>query len=94
MPNRESNSNQFRASPRPQAAHPPCAEAQKVTAICLGLFVLVVWGFWPSLSNDFVNLDDPMYVYENIHVQKGLAWESIRWAFANFVGGLRYCDQL
>jgi protein O-mannosyl-transferase len=81
------NRNPLPASPGRQPAPPPGPEVQKVIAICLGLFVLVVWAFWPSLSNGFVNLDDPLYVYENVHVQKGLAWESFRWAFTNLDAG-------
>jgi len=38
--------------------------------------------FLPSLRNDFVNYDDPEYVTDNPHVQSGLSWEGIRWAFA------------
>src|SRR5258707_1371073 len=47
----------------------------------LVLSVLVV--FTPSLRNDFVNYDDPDYVTENDHVQKGLSWEGVRWAFSS-----------
>ncbi|MGH7340727.1 MAG: tetratricopeptide repeat protein, partial [Candidatus Rokuibacteriota bacterium] len=37
--------------------------------------------FWPVLGFDFVNYDDPMYVTENVHVQRGLSGELVRWAF-------------
>ena len=87
MAKRDSNRNLLRASSRPRAAHPPEAGGQRVPVICLGLFVLVVWVFWPSVSNGFVNLDDPLYVYENVHVQKGLSWESLRWAFTTLEEG-------
>ena len=33
---------------------------------------------------DFVNFDDPDYVTENRHVQAGLTWDSILWAFTSF----------
>ena len=32
---------------------------------------------------DFVNFDDPVYVTENPHVQGGLNWEGVKWAFGN-----------
>jgi len=34
-----------------------------------------------TLTNDFVNLDDTLYVTKNVHVQAGLSLDSIRWAF-------------
>jgi tetratricopeptide (TPR) repeat protein len=37
--------------------------------------------FWPVLGFDFVNYDDPMYVTENVRVQRGLSGELVRWAF-------------
>jgi Flp pilus assembly protein TadD len=75
-------------SKRPQPVQPPSAGAPKVTLICLGLVGLVVWTFWPSVSNGFVNLDDPLYVYENAHVLAGLTWQGIGWAFTTLDGGL------
>jgi protein O-mannosyl-transferase len=45
----------------------------------LGAAVLVVYG--PALHCGFVNYDDPAYVTENWHVQHGLNWPCIRWAF-------------
>jgi uncharacterized membrane protein YhaH (DUF805 family) len=49
--------------------------------ICLGLFLLTLWGYLPALQHDFVVLDDENYVRSNPHVQQGLTAESIRWAF-------------
>jgi protein O-mannosyl-transferase len=45
------------------------------------LFGLVLGTFLPALSNGFVGFDDPDYVTENVHVQAGLTWESVQWAF-------------
>jgi tetratricopeptide (TPR) repeat protein len=48
------------------------------------LLVLVTTAlFWPATHYDFVNLDDPDYVTENPHVQGGLTWEGVKWAFCN-----------
>jgi protein O-mannosyl-transferase len=47
----------------------------------------VFCAFWPSVSNGFVNLDDPMYVCENAHVLAGLTWQGIGWAFTNVDAG-------
>ncbi|MDB6029251.1 MAG: hypothetical protein JWM68_5474, partial [Verrucomicrobiales bacterium] len=50
---------------------------------CLALFALTLFAFWPSIHNDFFFWygDDPLYVTENSHVNTGLTWENIAWAF-------------
>jgi len=48
------------------------------------LLVLVTIAlYWPATRYDFINLDDPEYVTENPHVQGGLNWEGVKWAFCN-----------
>jgi hypothetical protein len=42
---------------------------------------MVLAVYWPAGNYPFINLDDDQYVYENIHVQRGLTWEGITWAF-------------
>jgi Tfp pilus assembly protein PilF len=37
--------------------------------------------FWPVLGCDFINYDDPLYVTDNLHVQRGLSRELVGWAF-------------
>jgi tetratricopeptide (TPR) repeat protein len=49
--------------------------------ISLTLFLLVVGTFFPAVYNDFVGFDDPDYVTANAHVQRGLTWETVPWAF-------------
>src|SRR5438105_3328515 len=49
------------------------------------LFACVLWTFFPAIKNDFVGYDDPLYVTENFHVQQGLSWENLRWAFSSGV---------
>ncbi len=39
--------------------------------------------YWPAMSHDFVNFDDLEYVTENPHVQGGLNWAGVEWAFRN-----------
>lgn len=36
--------------------------------------------YLPIVHDPFTNIDDQGYVYENLHVQAGLTWETIRWA--------------
>jgi len=47
------------------------------------LFIAVVWTFLPAINNSFVGYDDPLYVTENAHVQQGLTWQSVAWAFSS-----------
>ena len=52
-----------------------------VLILCILLALATLATFWPVLQNDFVNYDDPDYITANDWVQKGLNWESVRWAF-------------
>ncbi len=46
------------------------------------LLVLVTIGvYWPATRYDFINYDDPTFVTSNAHVQGGLNWGSVKWAF-------------
>lgn len=56
---------------------------RKALIAALGLFLLALTAFWPAIENDFVGYDDPDYVTGNPHVQQGLSWETIQWAFTN-----------
>src|SRR5690242_5569677 len=49
--------------------------------LCLLLAALTFAVYLPTLRNDFVNYDDSDYVTANPHVQSGLKWENIQWAF-------------
>ena len=45
------------------------------------LFVGTLTLYYPTLQNGFVNYDDPAYVTANFHVQQGVTWRSLTWAF-------------
>ena len=48
------------------------------------MLVLVVLGtYLPALRHGFVCLDDNAYVTANRHVQAGLTWDGLRWAFTS-----------
>ena len=49
--------------------------------LCLLLIIITLVTFWQVRGHDFVNLDDNLYVYENLHIRDGLTWEGIKWAF-------------
>ena len=56
--------------------------------VILFLTIATVAVFWQVRNYEFIILDDGKYVTENSHVQDGLTWESLVWAFttthANF----------
>ena len=38
-------------------------------------------------NHPFVNYDDNIYVVDNLHVQGGLTWDTVQWAFATYNAG-------
>jgi tetratricopeptide (TPR) repeat protein len=72
--------------PARQRAHPTVASRRHTTvftrplAIGLALVALNLLVFAQVRAFEFVNWDDPAYVTENIHVQQGLSWNSVKWA--------------
>jgi hypothetical protein len=56
-------------------------------AIWLGLILSTLVIYSQVRSFDFVNYDDPVYVYQNAHVQGGLTVASVKWAFTAVVDG-------
>jgi protein O-mannosyl-transferase len=56
---------------------------QLTTVICLALAVGTLAVYFPVLSNTFINYDDPDYIIDNTHVNGGLTWSGIVWAFQN-----------
>jgi Tfp pilus assembly protein PilF len=49
--------------------------------IYLVLALVTMALFLPSVKHDFVNYDDQGYVTQNLHVQSGLTWDGVVWAF-------------
>lgn len=54
--------------------------------VCGVLGLLTLWVYAPSLSFDFVTMDDYRYVVENEAIARGLDIETVRWAFTTFRG--------
>jgi Tfp pilus assembly protein PilF len=55
-----------------------------VTAcICVCLFVLTWVVFGQTLRFDFVNYDDPRYVYQNTRITSGISVANVAWAFSH-----------
>ncbi|MGA3015621.1 MAG: tetratricopeptide repeat protein [Bryobacteraceae bacterium] len=50
-------------------------------SIALALLLLVLGVYAPVRHFEFVNYDDPGYVFQNAHVTSGLSADGLRWAF-------------
>ena len=55
--------------------------------IGLLLAVTALAVYWPALTCGFTNYDDPEFVTSNAHVQGGITWENVVWAFSNQLAG-------
>ncbi len=66
--------------------HLPCSPQLKVL-IPLFLIVLTVIAFWQVRHNDFIDLDDGLYITNNSHIKEGLTLKSIYWAFTSTQNG-------
>ena len=75
--------NEFTDLPiSPRASAPVVAQPRFPVWLMAVLLVLVTMAlYWPVTRYDFVNLDDPIFVTANAHVQGGLTWEGVKWAF-------------
>ena len=60
----------------------------------MSLAVLVAAVYAPVLGHDFLNYDDPDYVFENPVVKKGLTVAGIKWAFGTLHGEHTYWHPL
>jgi len=72
--------------PAPEQQQPPGGVPRPVALwVAFGLALATLFLYLPSLSNGFVNYDDPGYIVENIHVQQGLSWKTVEWAFTSTI---------
>jgi len=55
----------------------------KAAAVCICLVILTWTVFGQTLWHDFINYDDPRYVYENTKITSGLSLSGIAWAFTH-----------
>ena len=54
--------------------------------MCLGLGLITLVLYLPSLRQGFLPYDDQQYVTENLQVQAGLTWQGLTWAFGYHAG--------
>ena len=69
--------------PAPMSAVVPVKARPRLPVwLMAGLLLLVTTAvYWPATGHGFVNFDDPVFVTENPHVQGGLTWAGVKWAF-------------
>ncbi len=70
----------LRDSARPPLASPLKGLPDSVFLVA-GLILATVAVYVPVAGHEFVNYDDPDYLTSNPHVQSGLSWRNIAWAF-------------
>jgi tetratricopeptide (TPR) repeat protein len=49
--------------------------------MCTALAIVTIAAFWQVPFYEFIDFDDNVYVTANPHIQKGLNWQSVVWAF-------------
>jgi protein O-mannosyl-transferase len=52
-----------------------------IFVVCSLLALVTLACFWPVTAHKFIDLDDPLYIYDNPHVKAGMTWSGIIWAF-------------
>ena len=55
--------------------------------MALGLLALAITPYLQTLRFEFVSWDDPVNVADNPHLQAGLSWPGVVWAFTTFQSG-------
>ena len=58
--------------------------ALRTPLLCLLLTVVVLVSYGPVIHNGFLNYDDDRYITDNPHVQAGLTWTTVKWAFTTY----------
>jgi tetratricopeptide (TPR) repeat protein len=61
-------------------------EKRRTVSIALALAIITAIVFSGVFKNDFINFDDNVYVTSNTHIQQGLSWEGVMWAFTTIYG--------
>lgn len=62
------------------AVSKPALPYKKALGLSLVLVIATSLVYLSIVHDPFANIDDSGYVYQNLHVQDGLTWETIKWA--------------
>jgi protein O-mannosyl-transferase len=52
--------------------------------LSLVLVIATLALYYPVNNHPFVNYDDTLYVTDNMHVQAGMEWDTVKWAFTTY----------
>ena len=69
------------------ANDPPVPSRRRAWLLGFVLALGTLASYWPVQHYDYVNLDDPIYVYQAPLVQAGITSPGFKWAFTNVEGG-------
>jgi tetratricopeptide (TPR) repeat protein len=61
-------------------------QGTQTVLLCLLLSVATVAAYYAVHTHPFSEFDDFIYVTRNVHVQSGVSWETVTWAFTTFHG--------
>ena len=50
----------------------------------MGLIAAVAAFYSPVVRNQFIRYDDGQYIFDNPHVNQGLKWQTVTWAFTSY----------
>ena len=67
-----------------RSAGPLVSEGTLRAILVLLLIALALVFYNPVVHNGFVFLDDSPYILKNPHIQNGLSWQTVKWAFSSF----------
>jgi len=48
----------------------------------VSVLALTFFAYWQVAHNEFIDFDDLLYIASNPHVNTGLSWDNVKWAFA------------
>src|SRR5271166_4090725 len=69
---------------RGRGSHFGMTQRTRVLIIAALLAASAASVYLPVVHHPFLNLDDNQYVSENPHVQDGLSWTTVAWAFTSY----------
>ena len=67
----------------PRSPGPSVAAKQRNAVFCVLLAAVTIALYMPVTKHSFIVLDDRDYVTANFHIQGGLSWNTVKWAFTS-----------
>ena len=59
------------------------SSTRNLVLMSIALAIITLSVYIPVGNHQFLNLDDNLYVTENLHVSSGITWNNIVWAFTS-----------